>query len=103
MARKKSADIERNSEAAGESLESQTPRRDVPWTWSSPVVVILQRRNLRFRISRHGAIRRIQRLGDIVVQSNGVVCEPEVLAPCSTNCEHYQCTHAKHEKIAAGP
>ena len=71
MVREKSPDIERNGKSGGESIENQTPRRNVTGTWGGPVVVILQRRNLRFRVGRHEAIRRIQRLGDVVVESKG--------------------------------
>jgi len=71
MAREKGANIERNGKAGRESIESQMPCRNVTGTWGSPVVVILQRRNLRFRVGRHEAIRRIQRLGDVVVESKG--------------------------------
>src|SRR5262249_20105693 len=53
MAREKSANIERNGKTGGESIESQPPRRNVTGAWGSPVVVILQWRNLRLRIGRH--------------------------------------------------
>ena len=46
----KNADVERNGQAGGQPIESQTPLRNVIRIWGRAVVVVLKRSNLRFSI-----------------------------------------------------
>src|SRR5258708_21307221 len=55
----KNADVERNSQAGRQSIEGQTPPRNISRIWRRAVVVVLKRSNLRFSVGGHQMMLRI--------------------------------------------
>ena len=57
------------------------PFRNVARIGSCAVVIVLEGRDLRFRIGRYQAIFRIERLSNIVVDAQGSIEEPLLPGP----------------------
>src|ERR1700722_12528373 len=72
----KSADVERNGQAGGQSIESQTPPRNISRIGSSAVVVVLDRGNLRFCVGRHPTMHRVECLCHVIVDTQCFVQQP---------------------------
>src|ERR1700693_1975725 len=70
------ANIEGDAHAGGQPIQSQMPSRDVPRIGSSPVVVVLERSNLRFGVSRYRTTWRVERFGHIIVDTKSSVQKP---------------------------
>src|ERR1700756_2621935 len=80
-AREQVADIQRNSKAGSETVELQFPFGDVTGIRSCAVVIVLEWRDLRFRVGGDQAIFRIERLCNIVVDAQGSVEKPLLFGP----------------------
>src|SRR5580658_1271246 len=52
------------------------PSRDIPRIGSSSVVVVLERSNLRFGVSRYRTTSRVERFGHIIVDAQSSVQKP---------------------------
>src|SRR6266849_3919820 len=70
------AKIEGDAHAGGQPIQSQMPFRDIPRIGSGSVVVVFERSNLRFGVSRRRTTWRVERFRDIIVDSNCSVQKP---------------------------
>src|SRR5713226_540488 len=70
------ANIEGDTHAGGQPIQSKMPYRDIPRIGSSAVVVVFERSNLRFCVSRCRTTWRVERFRDIIVDSNCSVQKP---------------------------
>src|SRR5579864_4949363 len=65
--------IERDAQTRSESVQSQFPSRNVAGIRSSSVVVVLERGNLRFGVGGYCAVYRVERLCNVIVDTQGSI------------------------------
>src|ERR1700676_332654 len=70
------ANIEGDTLAGGQPIQSQMPSRDIPRIWSSSVVIVPERSNLRFVVRRHHTISRVKRFCHVIVDTKSSVEKP---------------------------
>src|ERR1700693_2251995 len=70
------ANIEGDTHAGSQPIQSQMPSRDIPSIGSSAVVVVLELGNLRFGVSRYRTMWRVERFGHVIVDTKSSVQKP---------------------------
>src|SRR5882724_4879586 len=90
------ANIEGDAHAGGQPIQSQTPSRDILRIGSSSVVVVLERSNLRFGVSRYRTTWRVERFGHLIVDTINVRQER------SSTCQRCHGSSTKQNNVAPG-